>query len=41
MIFPPDNQATAAAYRAHIRNQPGFDSILLPAGHGIEITRRR
>jgi len=40
MIFPPDNQAMAAAYRAHIRKQPGLDSVLLPVGHGIEVTRR-
>jgi len=41
MIFPPDNQTMAAAYRAHVRSQPDFDSILLPAGHGIELSRRR
>jgi predicted O-methyltransferase YrrM len=41
MIFPPDNQAMAAAYRAHVRSQPDFDSVLLPAGHGIEVSRRR
>ena len=41
MIFPPDNQSIAAAYRAHIRSHPDFDSILLPAGHGIEVSRRR
>jgi predicted O-methyltransferase YrrM len=39
MIFPPDNQAIAAAYRAHVRSSPGVESILLPAGHGIEVTR--
>ena len=41
MIFPPDNQAMAAAYRAHVRSLPDFDSVLLPAGHGIEVSRRR
>jgi predicted O-methyltransferase YrrM len=41
MIFPPDNQAMASAYRAHVRGQPDFDSVLLPAGHGIEVSRRR
>jgi predicted O-methyltransferase YrrM len=40
MIFPPDNQAMAAAYRAHVRSHSGMDSILLPVGHGIEISRR-
>lgn len=39
MIFPPDNQAMAAAYREHVRRQPGVESILLPAGHGVEVTR--
>jgi hypothetical protein len=41
MIFPPDNQVMAAAYRAHVRRQPDFDSVLLPAGHGIEVSRCR
>jgi predicted O-methyltransferase YrrM len=39
MIFPPDNQANAAEYRAHIRRQPGIESVLVPIGHGIELTR--
>jgi predicted O-methyltransferase YrrM len=39
MIFPPDNQADAARYRAHIRRKPGIESVLLPVGHGIEVTR--
>jgi predicted O-methyltransferase YrrM len=39
MIFPPDNQAMAAAYREHVRKQPGVESVLLPAGHGIEVSR--
>jgi predicted O-methyltransferase YrrM len=40
MIFPPDNQANAEEYRAHVRAIGGMDSILLPVGHGIEISRR-
>jgi predicted O-methyltransferase YrrM len=39
MIFPPDNQANASEYRAHIRRHPGIESVLLPVGHGIEVTR--
>jgi predicted O-methyltransferase YrrM len=39
MIFPPDNQAMASAYREHVRKQPGVESVLLPAGHGIEVSR--
>jgi len=38
MIFPPDNQAMAGQYRAHVRSK-GFDSILLRAGHGIELSQ--
>jgi len=41
MIFPPDNAANAQAYRAHILADGRFDSVLLPIGSGIEITRRR
>jgi predicted O-methyltransferase YrrM len=40
MIFPPDNHAMAAQYRAHVRSQPDFETILLPTGHGIELSRR-
>jgi len=39
MIFPPDNHAIAAAYRTHIRSYSGIESVLLPAGHGVEVTR--
>lgn len=40
MTFPPDNAENAAAYRANIRRDPRFESLLLPIGAGIEITRR-
>ena len=39
MIVPQDNQAAALAYRAHVRSHPGIDSVLLPVGHGIEVSR--
>jgi predicted O-methyltransferase YrrM len=39
MIFPPDSQALAAAYRAHIRQNKNIESVLLPVGHGIEVSR--
>jgi len=39
MIFPPDNQANAAEYRAHIRRHQRIESVLLPVGHGIEVSR--
>jgi predicted O-methyltransferase YrrM len=38
MIYPPDNREMAEAYRAHVRSHPGIESILLPLGHGIEVT---
>jgi predicted O-methyltransferase YrrM len=38
MIYPPDNQESAKAYRAHVRKQR-MDSVLLPVGHGIELSR--
>jgi len=41
MIFPPENAGNAQAYRAHILADGRFDSVLLPIGSGIEITRRR
>ena len=37
MIYPPDNHDTALAYRKYVRQQ-GMDSVLLPVGHGIEIS---
>jgi predicted O-methyltransferase YrrM len=38
MIYPPDNQESAQAYRAHVRKQ-AMDTVLLPVGHGIELSR--
>ncbi len=40
MTFPPENAANAAAYRARIRADARFESVLLPIGAGIEVTRR-
>jgi predicted O-methyltransferase YrrM len=40
MIYPPAVQADAADYRRRIR-QLDFDSVLLPIGSGIELSRRR
>ena len=37
MIYPPDNKEMALAYRAHVRQQ-GMNSVLLPIGHGIEVS---
>jgi predicted O-methyltransferase YrrM len=40
MIYPPDAQEFARAYRAHVRKS-GMDSVLLPVGHGLELSRVR
>jgi predicted O-methyltransferase YrrM len=41
MIFPPDNHANAVAYRNHLLADPQIDSVLLPIGSGIELSRVR
>jgi predicted O-methyltransferase YrrM len=40
MIFPPDSHVQAAEYRAHIRRNKDIESVLLPVGHGIEVSRK-
>jgi predicted O-methyltransferase YrrM len=40
MIYPEEVRADATAYRQRIR-QLEFDSVLLPIGSGIELSRRR
>lgn len=40
MIYPPEVRADAANYQQRIR-QLDFDTILLPIGSGIELSRRR
>lgn len=40
MTFPPDNAANAAAYRAAVRARGDMESVLLPIGAGIEVSRR-
>jgi predicted O-methyltransferase YrrM len=39
MIEPAIARADAEAYRAHVRASGRFDSILLPVGSGIELSR--
>jgi predicted O-methyltransferase YrrM len=39
MIFPESYREDAAAYQKHIRNKPGIQSLLLPVGFGIELSR--
>jgi predicted O-methyltransferase YrrM len=40
MIFPPEVRADAVRYQQRIRELE-FDSVLLPIGSGIEVSRRR
>ena len=40
MIHPPEWRADVESYRLSIRHLE-FDSILLPVGSGIELSRRR
>lgn len=41
MIEPPWSRPEAEAYRAHVRASGTFDSVLLPVGSGIELSRLR
>ncbi len=40
MLFPPSARADAMAYQARIRTRSDLDSILLPIGSGVELTRK-
>jgi predicted O-methyltransferase YrrM len=40
MLMPAVTQREAAVYRSHVRRQPGIESVLLPVGSGIEISRK-
>lgn len=41
MLYPENTREHAEAYRAHVRQSGLFDSVLLPVGSGVEISRRR
>ena len=41
MIFPESSREAAAAYQKHIRSKPGIQSLLLPVGFGLELSRYR
>lgn len=40
ILHPEFFRDEMAAYRRHVQSQPGFESILLPIGSGIELSRR-
>lgn len=39
MIYPESARRYAEAYRKHIRKKAGIQSVLLPVGSGLELTR--
>jgi predicted O-methyltransferase YrrM len=41
MLQPENTIAYANAYREYLRTKPDLDSVLLPVGSGVELTRRR
>jgi predicted O-methyltransferase YrrM len=41
MIEPAHHRDLASAYRAHVHSRPEIESVLLPLGSGIEISRYR
>lgn len=41
MTFPPGARPEAMAYQQLVRTKPNMDSVLLPIGSGLELSRRR
>ena len=41
MLFPPNTRPDAMQYQAFVRTKPDMDSILLPIGSGVELSRKR
>lgn len=39
MIYPESARDHADAYRRHVRTKPNIDSVLLPVGSGLELSR--
>src|SRR5690349_13585408 len=39
MLYPESSRHHAEAYRKHIRTKPNIESVLLPVGSGLELTR--
>lgn len=40
MLLPPEARAEASKYRALVRSKSDLDSVLLPIGSGVELSRR-
>jgi hypothetical protein len=41
MLLPESVRQQADAYRARVREASDMDSVLIPVGNGIEISRKR
>jgi predicted O-methyltransferase YrrM len=41
MLFPPSARTQAIGYQALVRTKPDMDSLLLPVGSGVELSRKR
>jgi predicted O-methyltransferase YrrM len=41
MLFPTETRAAAMKYQAFVRTKPDIESILLPIGSGVELSRKR
>lgn len=41
MLFPPHSKPDMDVYRKHLADTQAFDTVLLPIGSGIEISKRR
>jgi predicted O-methyltransferase YrrM len=39
MLYPPRTRPEASLYREHVRIKPDIDSVLLPVGGGLEVSR--
>jgi predicted O-methyltransferase YrrM len=39
ILFPEFTRNDMAAYRRHVRTKPGIETVLLPVGSGIELSR--
>jgi len=39
MILPENYREDALRYRKHIRSKPKIDSVLIPVGSGVELSR--
>ncbi len=39
MLYPQNAVESASRYRQHVQAKPGMESVLIPVGSGIELSR--